>query len=70
MTHREIARQDALERGNVGYAREWDTDIVTVDQVAHALRAQAADAGWEVEEEQLLADAEVIADWLHDERGD
>lgn len=68
MSHRQIARESALERWNVGYAREWPAEIVTADHVAAALREQAAGAGWHVAEEQLLADAEVIADWLHDER--
>ncbi len=67
-TPRETAEYDALERWNVGYAHEWSQEIVTADHVAHALRQQAAANGWAVREEQLLADALVIADWLHEAR--
>ncbi len=68
MTARKQAERDALERWNAGYAHEWPHEIVTADHVAHALRQQAIEAGWPVTEEQLLADALVIADWLHEAR--
>ena len=68
MTTREQAERDALERWNVGYTHEWPSGTVTADHVAHALRHQAAVNGWDVSEEQLLADALMIADWLHTQR--
>lgn len=67
-TYRQEAEQSALERWNVGYAREWDDTIQTVDDVREALATQAADNGWDVDPEQTAADAEVIADWLTQQR--
>jgi len=62
MTYTDQARQDALERWNVGYAREWDAGIHT------ALELQAVASGWAIDPAQLVADADVIAQWLATER--
>ena len=66
--YRQIARESAIERWNVGYAHEWDPSVVTVTDVRAALAQQAADNGWDVDPEQIDADAVVIADWLESER--
>ncbi len=67
LTPQQHAR-DALKRWNVGSAREWHREIVTADHVPHALQERSAVNGWAVAEEQLLADALIIADWLHEAR--
>ncbi len=67
MTHRQIARESAIERWNVGYARDWD-DIEGTTEVMAALEFQAVSNDWEIDPAQLEADAEVIADWLEAER--
>lgn len=59
---------DALARWKADDAREWPRAIVTADHVLHALRHRAIDSGRPITEEQLLADAVVIADWLHEAR--
>lgn len=68
MTYREQAELDALERWNVGYASEWDEGIEDENEVQAALEFQAAANGWDVELQQIEADAKVIARWLEEER--
>jgi len=68
MTHIVQARQDALERWNAGYAREWDAGIHTALEVQAALELQAVASGWAIDPAQLVADADVIAQWLARER--
>ena len=68
MTYTGQARQDALERWNVGYAREWDAGIHTALEVQAALELQAVASGWAIDPAQLVADADVIAQWLATER--
>lgn len=68
MTYREQAELDALERWNVGYASEWDENIKDEIDVQAALEFQAVANGWDVDPEQVEADAKVIARWLAEER--
>ena len=43
MKYTDQARQDALERWNVGYAREWDAGITTASEVQAAGGASAGE---------------------------
>lgn len=68
INYRQVARESAIERWNAGPASEWDEGIESLMEVQAALEFQAVANGWDVDPDQLEADAEVITDWLESER--